>query len=98
MWRALTRPPFNIIPPHALLSAKYLFPFLGIFICLLEFGYPIFIWLRTTSRIWLLLVLLMHIGIAVTMHLELFALTMIILNLAAFGSIFSGYSLARQRT
>jgi hypothetical protein len=98
MWRALTRPPFNIIPAHALLSAKYLLPFLGIFICLLEFGYPLFIWLRSTSRAWLLLVLLMHIGIAVAMHLQLFALIMVILNLAAFGSIFSGYSLARQRT
>ncbi|HEY2101995.1 MAG TPA: hypothetical protein VGH08_01965 [Chthoniobacterales bacterium] len=97
MWRALTRPPFNVIPPHALLSVKYLFPFLGIFICLLEFGYPIFIWLRTTRLIWLLLVLLMHLGIAVAMRLQLFALIMIVLNLAAFGSIFSRYSLERQR-
>jgi hypothetical protein len=39
----------------------------------------------------------MHLGIAVAMRLQLFALIMIVLNLAAFGSIFSRYSLERQR-
>ena len=44
VWRALIRPPFNIINPEILATWKYLFPLAGIFICLLEIGYPFFIW------------------------------------------------------
>ena len=33
VWRALIRPPFNIIDPELLVRWKYLFPVVGIFIC-----------------------------------------------------------------
>ncbi len=88
MWRALTRPPFNVVPLHIVISSRYLLPLLGIVVVLLEIGYPLFIWLKKTRLIWLIAVIAMHIGIALTMGLYLFALIMIVLNLAAFGPEF----------
>lgn len=85
IWCALTRPPFNIIPPEILVRWKYFLPVLGISICLLETGYPVFIWLRKTRTIWLICILGMHIAIGLTMGMYSFALIMIVLNLAAFG-------------
>jgi hypothetical protein len=86
LWRSLIRPPFNILPPEILVRWKYIFPIAGIAICLIEIGYPFFMWHKTTRPVWLMLVLAMHAGIAVTMGMYLFALIMIVLNLAAFGS------------
>jgi hypothetical protein len=89
IWRALTRPPFNIIPPEILVRWKYFLPILGISICLIETGYPVFIWLRKTRLIWLICVLGMHFAIGLTMGMYLFALVMMVLNIAAFGPDFS---------
>jgi len=89
IWRALTRPPFNILPPEVLVGWKYFLPVLGISICLIETGYPVFIWLKKTRMLWLICVLGMHIAIGLTMGMYLFALIMIVLNLAAFGPNFS---------
>jgi hypothetical protein len=85
MWRALIRPPFNIIDPEILVRWKYLFPVAGVFIWLLEIGYSFFIWNDKTRKIWLICICGMHIVIGVTMGMYLFALIMIILNVAAFG-------------
>src|SRR5438552_1878041 len=40
IWRSLIRPPFNVIGPEILVRWKYLFPVAGVFICVLEIGYP----------------------------------------------------------
>ena len=85
VWRALIRPPFNIVDPEILVRWKYLFPVAGIFICLLEITYPFFIWHSKTRKIWLICICAMHVGIGVTMGMYLFALVMIVLNVAAFG-------------
>jgi hypothetical protein len=85
LWRALIRPSFNQISPDLLIRFKYALPFLGIAICLLELSYPVFIWLKRTRRIWLACILAMHAAIGLTMGLYLFALIMIIMNVAAFG-------------
>ena len=85
MWRALTCPPFNVMPLDLVVSCQAILPFAGIAVCVLETGYPVFIWLKRTRLIWLLSIIAMHIGIGVLMGLYLFALIMIILNLAAFG-------------
>ncbi len=85
VWRALTLPSFNLIPPEILVRWSLLFPAIGIAICLIETGYPVFIWLKKTRSFWLALVISMHAAIAVTMGMYLFALVMIVLNLAAFG-------------
>lgn len=85
MWRALTRPPFNIVPPQMIISWKAVLPLVGIAVCLFETGYPIFIWPKRTRLIWLVAILGMHIAVGLTMGLYLFSLIMIVLNLAAFG-------------
>jgi Vitamin K-dependent gamma-carboxylase len=85
IWRALIRPPFNVIDPEILVRWRHLFPVAGIFICLLEIGYPFLIWNRKTRKIWLIGICVMHAGIGLAMGMYLFAFTMIILNLAAFG-------------
>jgi hypothetical protein len=85
LWRSLTRPPFNLIPPDILVRFKYALPILGISICLIELGYPFFIWIKKTRLFWLVSILAMHAAIGLAMGMYLFALVMIVLNLAAFG-------------
>ena len=85
LWRALTRPPFDMVPSEVLIRGKYLFIPLGLGICLLETSYPIFIWLRRTRLIWLVGIIAMHGAIAVLMGLYPFGLIMAVLNVAAFG-------------
>jgi hypothetical protein len=85
IWRSLIRPPFNIIDPEILVRWNYLFPVAGILICVLELGYSFFIWNSGTRRIWLICICGMHFAIGVTMGMYLFALIMIVLNVAAFG-------------
>jgi HTTM domain len=85
IWRALTRPPFDVIPSHLLVLWIPLFPIVGIAVCLLEIGYPFLIWPRATRSLWLIGVIGMHIAIGLTMGMYVFALIMIVLNLAAFG-------------
>ena len=85
LWRAFTNTPFNVIDPEILVRWKYFFPVVGIFVCLLEIGYPFFIWNSKTRKIWLIGICSMHVGIGLTMGMYLFAFVMIVLNLAAFG-------------
>jgi riboflavin transporter FmnP len=84
LWRALVRPPFNVIAPETLVRWKYLFPMAGVFVALLEVSYPFFVWGSRTRNIWLISICLMHLAIGLSMGMYLFALVMIILNLAAF--------------
>jgi HTTM domain len=85
VWRTLIRPPFNVVDPEILVRWKDLFPLAGIFVCLLEFGYPFFIWSSRTRKIWLFAICGMHLVIGVAMGMYLFSLVMIVLNVAAFG-------------
>lgn len=84
VWRALIRPPFNIVDPELLVRWKYLLPVAGICIWALEIGYPFFIWSSRTRMFWLICICALHAGIGLTMGMYLFALVMIILNVAAF--------------
>jgi uncharacterized membrane protein YphA (DoxX/SURF4 family) len=85
VWRALIRPPFNVLDPEILVRWKSLFPLAGILICALELGYAFLIWNRRTRKIWFFGVCAMHVAIAITMGMYLFSLVMIVLNVAAFG-------------
>jgi hypothetical protein len=89
IWRALTSPPYNVVSPEVLVMWKHFLPLIGISICIIETGYPFFVWLKRTRLIWFLCVCGMHVAIGCTMGLYLFSLIMIILNLAAFGPGFS---------
>jgi hypothetical protein len=84
LWRALTMPPFHFVDPQTVLRFKAILPAAGLVICLLEFCYPFFIWSRRTRIPWLVCVCGMHLMIAITMGMFLFAFIMIVLNLAAF--------------
>ena len=86
LWRALTRPPFCVIPAEILVRCQWIFPIAGIAICIIELGYPIFIWVSKTRLLWFVAVVGMHAAIGVMMGMYLFASIMIVLNLAAFGS------------
>jgi hypothetical protein len=86
IWRALASPPFNYVPLHILTSMHVVLLLGGVLVCLLEAGYPIFIWPQQTRAIWLSGVVAMHLGIGLAMGLYLFSLIMIILNLAGFGA------------
>ena len=85
LWRALTRPPFDLISAETLVRFKYLLPIAGVAVWLFEIGYPFLIWHRRLRRPWLIAILLMHVGVGITMGMYLFASIMIVLNLAAFG-------------
>jgi hypothetical protein len=85
IWRALTRPPFNMISLELLAKFGAVLSIVGISVCLLEMGYPVFIWSRRTRLVWLVGVIGMHMAIGLAMGLYLFGLIMIILNVAAFG-------------
>ncbi len=98
IWFALVRPPFNLLPAESLIAWKNLFPLLGISVCLLETGYPFFIWARQTGAFWLLAVIAMHLAIGLAMGLYLFAFVMISLNLAAFGTRFDANKVADSST
>ncbi len=54
---------------------------------MIELGYPLLIWRKQTRTLWLALVCAMHAGIGLMMGMHLFALVMIILNLAAFAPL-----------
>jgi len=85
IWRSLIRSPFNVVDPEILVRWKYLFPVAGIFICVLEIGYPFLIWNSKTRKVWLICICAVHAGIGLAMGIYLFALIMIVLNVAAFG-------------
>ncbi len=88
IWRALIRAPFDVLPAELLSAWGGWFPLLGIGVCLLEVAYPVGIWPRASRPFWLAGIVLMHVGIGCAMGLVLFALIMVVLNLAAFGTDF----------
>jgi len=85
LWRALTRAPFDLVPPEVLIRMAFVLPLFGILVCVMEATYPIFIWLRKTRFVWFVGVLGMHVAIGLMMGMYLFASVMVILNVAAFG-------------
>lgn len=89
IWYALIRPPFNLLSLAGLIAWKNLFPVLSISVCLLETGFLLLIWLPKTRAFWLLAVIAMHLAIGLALGLYLFALIMITLNVAAFGTEFT---------
>ena len=86
IWRALTRPPFNVISPELIVHWRHFLPALGIAIWMVELCYPVLIWPKRTRMIWLTLACGIHLAIGLTMGMYLFALIMIVLNIAAFGT------------
>ena len=85
IWRALTSPPFDILPIGLVASWSSILPLFGISVCLIETGYAFLIWPNWSRRVVLFAVCAMHVAIGLLMGMYLFALIMLVLNLAAFG-------------
>ncbi len=85
LWRALTRPPFDVVSPDTIVQFAALLPALGIAAWVIELAYPVMIWSKATRRSWLVLTCAMHLSIGLFMGMYLFALVMLVLNVAAFG-------------
>jgi hypothetical protein len=85
IWRALTQPQFAVFDFFWLAH----FPLLAKLVCwsimIVEAGYPVFIWPQRTRPYWLAGILTFHMAIGVFMGLWLFSLTLIVMNLSAFG-------------
>lgn len=84
LWRALTRPPFDLVSIDALASVSFLLAPAGLAVWIIELLYPALIWRGKTRRLWLGMICAMHATIGLAMGMYLFALIMIVLNLAAF--------------
>jgi hypothetical protein len=61
LWRALIRPPFDVINPDWIVRWQALLPAAGIAICFIELGYPLFIWMKSTRKFWLVCVCAMSL-------------------------------------
>jgi uncharacterized membrane protein YphA (DoxX/SURF4 family) len=85
LWRALTRAPFDLIPPEVLIRMAFVLPLFGILVCVMEATYPIFIWPIKSRPVWFASIIGMHVAIGIAMGMYLFALIMVVLNTAAFG-------------
>src|SRR5437588_10923176 len=81
----MTRSDFNLSLIDLVSLFTFSLPVLEISICLIVLGYLFFISVRETRLFWLVCILGMHAAIGLAMGMYLFALVMIVLNLAAFG-------------
>lgn len=87
IWRALTSPSFAVLPMAWVASLNPLLPALGISVCLIEVSYAFLIWPRWSRRAVLYGLCAMHGAIGLAMGMYLFALIMLVLNVAAFGPL-----------
>lgn len=91
VWYAINQPQFySYFAPSLIdISAKY-----PVIIYMLtwgtlfaEIGYGLFIWIKKVRVFFFASIILMHVFIGFVMNLQLFALTMILFNIAAFGTL-----------
>jgi uncharacterized membrane protein YphA (DoxX/SURF4 family) len=85
IWRALTSPPFDVLPIGLVAAWSPLLAALGISVWVIEMTYAFLIWPRWTRDVVLCAVCVMHAAIGLLMGMYLFALIMLVLNVAAFG-------------
>jgi uncharacterized membrane protein YphA (DoxX/SURF4 family) len=84
IWKAINRPAISSHDISFLSHYAWLFTLTGIAVMLAEALYPVFIHIRRTRRLWLLLSCLFHLGIAILLRLPFFAAVMILFNAVAF--------------
>ena len=100
IWRALMLPVFRQFDMTWLAHVPWLAMLITWLVLAIEIGYAFLIWWRKTRWIWLGLAVGMHLAIGLFLGMWLFALIMVILNLAAFGyDVFPHYNqLVKQIT
>ncbi len=90
LWDMVHQPQFaSLLTPLLIrvLSLPHIASVSGMAVIILELLFPFLIWVRPLQRIALLLIIALHLIIAMVMGLWLFALTMILLDIAAFGVV-----------
>jgi hypothetical protein len=85
IWYALTLPSYAIWPVSWMAKLAPILPVIGIGVVALELSYPFLIWPRRSRYFVLTAICGLHAAIGLMMGMWLFALVMLILNLAAFG-------------
>jgi len=97
LWRALSLPVYRQYDFSWLIHFPLLLKVAGWTTLLAEAGYCVFIWPRATRRLWIALMVSLHLGIVFFLGLGLFGSVMCVLTLSIFG--FSGEPApARQPT
>lgn len=87
IWKAINLPYANLdfgFDFTFLIQIPILLVIIGWATIIVEICYPLFIWWGKTRKVWLLLTISMHIGIALVLNLYFFSALMIIWNLTAF--------------
>lgn len=85
IWRSLMLPLYNQMDFAWLANVPWLAVVLGWGTLLIEGGYPLFMGIPQTRRLWVALTISLHLGIVVFLGLGSFGCLMSILTLAAFG-------------
>jgi hypothetical protein len=85
MWRALVQPDFRQYDFTWLARCPWLAMLSSWFTMLIESGYCIAMWVPRVRVVWMMGIVLLHLGIAVFMGLGLFGIIMILLSISAFG-------------
>jgi hypothetical protein len=85
IWRSVMQPDFRQFDMSWLAWFPTLTLVLGWGVLVIECGYPLFIWNRRIRPFWLAATIALHAGIALFMGLWMFALAMIVMNIAGFG-------------
>lgn len=85
IWRSLMLPEFQQMDMGWLAGVPWMAKLIGWSTLLVEGGYALFVWPTSTRRVWLVLTVALHLGIAIWLGLILFSLTMILLTVCAFG-------------
>lgn len=87
IWRAVMMPQFATgVDWGWLASVPMLATFASCGTLVIELGYPLFMNVRRTRPIWVVLTVMLHVGIGVSLGLWLFAAIMIVLTVSAYGS------------
>lgn len=87
IWRSLMMPIYRQLDWGWLAGMPWLAQSIAIGTLVIEIAYCVFIWPSRTRQPWLLLTVGMHAGIAAFLGLHVFALLMIVLNVALFGRL-----------
>ncbi|WP_036385057.1 HTTM domain-containing protein [Muricauda sp. MAR_2010_75] len=83
MWYALTQKDFSSIELGFLKNHPIIFTVLGIYVIAIEVSYFILMWIPKTRKIVLINIILIHLAIAISMKMPMFAALMIIINVCA---------------
>lgn len=87
IWKSVHLPLFgNDLSANFNFMAKYpIIPLaIGLGTIIVELFYPLFMWNKKTRKLWLSLVIMMHISILISLNLFFFATLMILLNISCF--------------